>query len=56
MRRRAAWIIADGAEPARDILEFFANALRVLQQENTGERAVALQMADEGLHLAVLGG
>src|SRR5689334_2478344 len=32
-------IIADGAEPARYILELLANTVRVHQQEYSGERA-----------------
>src|SRR5690349_10249607 len=48
-------VIADRSEPARHILELLANAVRVHQQEDSGERAVALGMADESLHLAVFG-
>jgi hypothetical protein len=48
-------VIADRGEPARHILQLLANAVRVHQEEDGRGRSVALGMADEGLHLAVLG-
>src|ERR1700730_7078903 len=47
--------LADGAEPARHILELLAETVSVHQQKDGRRRSVALGMADERLHLAGLG-
>ena len=48
-------VIADGAEPARHVLELLADTVRVHQKEDGRRWSVAFGMADEGLHLAVFG-